>query len=380
MKTERTLLFEIIFDPYNYPFWIFITAVLVGAMLVISRPFSTYVKFAYPNARFEAMGNPFIKDKELNRLLDSKDLSEFKDSLNTLKDYDITGKNSQEIQQSLDDALIQTVDISRKDSAKKMNEFYDIYLEKIDAYMIKNELKNKLNGKEIDKTVANSAILPKTKQILEELAAAEKDKIPEILKNYGFDLEVTDAVLDDENDFLALDTAIDKHIIERLQKAKLPHNCEKGKQKFVKRTIDINNIKRILRAKQLSYDEKTCLNLFLGDGQEIAAWKFKEMAQTDKISQIISSLEGTSYFDILKDSIEEYNKERSVQVLENSLDRLYLKLVEDISTQNYVNIGPTIRFLVSKEFEIRNLKIIAKGIGENMHPDTIKNFLIMEAN
>lgn len=380
MKTERTLLFEIIFDPYNYPFWIFITAVLVGAMLVISRPFSTYVKFAYPNARFEAVGNPFIKDKELNRLLDSKDLSEFKDSLNTLKDYDITGKNSQEIQQSLDDALIQTVDISRKDSAKKMNEFYDIYLEKIDAYMIKNELKNKLNGKEIDKTVANSAILPKTKQILEELAAAEKDKIPEILKNYGFDLEVTDAVLDDENDFLALDTAIDKHIIERLQKAKLPHNCEKGKQKFVKRTIDINNIKRILRAKQLSYDEKTCLNLFLGDGQEIAAWKFKEMAQTDKISQIISSLEGTSYFDILKDSIEEYNKERSVQVLENSLDRLYLKLVEDISTQNYVNIGPTIRFLVSKEFEIRNLKIIAKGIGENMHPDTIKNFLIMEAN
>lgn len=380
MKTERTLLFEIIFDPYNYPFWIFITAVLVGAMLVISRPFSTYVKFAYPNARFEAMGNPFIKDKELNRLLDSKDLSEFKDSLNTLKDYDITGKNSQEIQQSLDDALIQTVDISRKDSAKKMNEFYDIYLEKIDAYMIKNELKNKLNGKEIDKTVANSAILPKTKQILEELAAAEKDKIPEILKNYGFGLEVTDAVLDDENDFLALDTAIDKHIIERLQKAKLPHNCEKGKQKFVKRTIDINNIKRILRAKQLSYDEKTCLNLFLGDGQEIAAWKFKEMAQTDKISQIISSLEGTSYFDILKDSIEEYNKERSVQVLENSLDRLYLKLVEDISTQNYVNIGPTIRFLVSKEFEIRNLKIIAKGIGENMHPDTIKNFLIMEAN
>jgi len=380
MKTERTLLFEIIFDPYNYPFWIFITAVLVGAMLVISRPFSTYVKFAYPNARFEAMGNPFIKDKELNRLLDSKDLSEFKDSLNTLKDYDITGKNSQEIQQSLDDALIQTVDISRKDSAKKMNEFYDIYLEKIDAYMIKNELKNKLNGKEIDKTVANSAILPKTKQILEELAAAEKDKIPEILKNYGFGIEVTDAVLDDENDFLALDTAIDKHIIERLQKAKLPHNCEKGKQKFVKRTIDINNIKRILRAKQLSYDEKTCLNLFLGDGQEIAAWKFKEMAQTDKISQIISSLEGTSYFDILKDSIEEYNKERSVQVLENSLDRLYLKLVEDISTQNYVNIGPTIRFLVSKEFEIRNLKIIAKGIGENMHPDTIKNFLIMEAN
>ncbi|MEA3457463.1 MAG: V-type ATPase subunit, partial [Candidatus Thermoplasmatota archaeon] len=80
------------------------------------------------------------------------------------------------------------------------------------------------------------------------------------------------------------------------------------------------------------------------------------------------------------DSIEDYNKEESVQVLENSLDSFYLKLVKDISIQNYVNIGPTIRFLVSKEFEIMNLKIIAKGIEENIQSDIVKNLLIKEAN
>jgi vacuolar-type H+-ATPase subunit C/Vma6 len=55
-----------------------------------------------------------------------------------------------------------------------------------------------------------------------------------------------------------------------------------------------------------------------------------------------------------------------------------LKFAKDISLQNYVNIGPTIRFLISKEFEIRNLKIISKGIEEKIHSDIIKNYLVTE--
>ncbi|NHK32590.1 MAG: hypothetical protein FK730_14650 [Asgard group archaeon] len=373
-------MFEMLFDPYNYPFWIFIIVILVGAMIVISRPFSTYIKFAYPNAKFEAIGNPFIKEKELNRLFDSKNLHEFKDSLNTMKDYNITGENTQEIQQSLDDSLIQTINLSKNDNSKKMYKFYNAYIEKFDIYLIKNTLKNKLYDEKIDEVIIDRTILPKTKNLLKELITIEKEKISELLKNYGFGEEVTNAVSNVEIDFFSLDTAIDKYIICMFRKVKVPHNCEQGKNKFINRMIDIINIKNLLRAKQLSYDEKTCMNLFLGDGQEISSWKYEEMAQTDQVSQIISSLEGTSYFDILKDSIEEYNKEVSVQVLENSLDRLFLKFVEDISIQNYVNIGPTIRFLVSKEFEIRNLKIIAKSIDENIRLDAIYKFFIMETS
>jgi vacuolar-type H+-ATPase subunit C/Vma6 len=81
----------------------------------------------------------------------------------------------------------------------------------------------------------------------------------------------------------------------------------------------------------------------------------------------------------LKDAIEEYNKEGSVQVLEKVLDGLFLKLMRDLSLQHFVSIGPTIRFFISKEFEIQNLKIIAKGIGENLSSDIIKKFVVVEA-
>ena len=373
-------MFEIIFDPNNYPFWIIIIAIIAGAIAIISRPFSTYIKFVYPNAKFEAMGNPFIEEKELSGVLQSKDLSGFKDTLDSLKDYNIKGETTYDVQRSLDDHFIKTIDMMRKDSSKKMQEFYDVYLEKLDIYLIKRELKRKFSGISIESSSVNQALLPNTKTLLEAMNDVEQEELPALLKSYGFSKELTNALTEETIDFLAIDTSIDTYLIDRFKQITVPYKCEQGKQTFIKRMLDIINIKTLLRAKQLGYDLDSCKKLFLGEGQEFASWKFNELADVDDVSQVISGLEGTSYYGVLKDAIEDYTKEESVQVLENALDGLFLKLVKDISIQNYISIGPTIRFIVSKEFEIQNLKIVAKGIGENLSSDLIKTFLITEAS
>lgn len=373
-------MFEVIFDPYNYPFWIFIILIIAGAIAVISRPFSAYVKFVYPNAKFEAIGNPFITDSELNRIVENKNLVDFKDALNASKDYNLSGDNIFELQQSLNDNLLQTIEMMQKDSSKKMKEFYDMYIEKIDVYLVKNTIKNKLDDRKIDEKIFDQAILIKTKTLLQKIIDAEKENLPEILKTYGFEKEVFDVFSDENIDYLKLDTAIDKHIINKIRQVKVPYKCDKAKELFVNYILDIINIKNILRAKQLGYDEESIKKLLLGVGQEIASWKLKEISEVDSVPQAISRLEGTSYYNVLKDAIEEYNKAGSVQIFENALDALLLKLVKNISTQNYASIGPTIRFIVSKEFEIKNLKIIVKGIGEGLPIDIIKPLLITEAN
>lgn len=369
-----------IFDPNNYPFWIIVIAAIAGAIAIISRPFSTYVKFVYPNAKFEAMGNPFVGDKELDSIVDSKDIISFKETINTLKDYKIAGDDTYSIQKSLDDSFIKTVEMMRNDSSKKMNKFFDVYLEKLDIHLIKNQLKIKLDGRKIDEERINESILPSTQKLLAKIMDAEKDDLPQILKDYGFDDELIEVVSNEKVDFLKIDTIIDKHIISRLKQSKVPYKCEQGKQRFVKTLTDIINIKNVLRAKQLGYDEESCKKLFIGEGREIAPWKYNEFSELESVSQIINNLEGTSYYDALKDAIEIYNKEQSVQILETALDSLLLKLVAEISTQNYISIGPTIRFLVSKEFEIRNLKIVTKGVSESVSPEIIKTFLVKEAS
>ncbi|UCF13094.1 MAG: V-type ATPase subunit [Thermoplasmatales archaeon] len=369
---------ELILDPHNLPFWILIASIIVVVIGLISRPFLTHAKFAYSNALFEAIGNPYINDKELSNIVESKDLIAFKETINSLKDYNVVGEDTYTVQKSLDDNFIQTIEMMRKDSSKKMKDFYDIYLEKIDIYLVKNELKKLILGK-VEEVEIDNAILPRTKEFLSKLKDVGKENLPAILASYGFEKELIDILSEANPDILTIDVEIDKHIINKFKQVEVPYKCEQAKQSFMKSLIDITNIKNILRAKQLGYDVGTCKKLFLEEGKEIATWKFNEMADVDQVPQVISALEGTSYFNVLKDSIEQYNKEGSVQVLENALDGLLIKLVKDISLQNFLNLGPTLRFLVSKEFEIKNLKVVAKGIGENLSSDLIKGLLIKEA-
>jgi V/A-type H+-transporting ATPase subunit C len=266
----------------------------------------------------------------------------------------------------------------QNDSSKKLKNFFDVYLEKIDIYLIKNQIKKKIDGRKIEESILDEAILLATKDIVIKIMDAEITDLPTILKDYEYEQALIDALSEDPVDFLTIDTAIDKHVIRKLQQVKVPYKCEKPKQDFIKIMIDIRNIKNILRAKQLGYDIESCKKLFVGEGHEIASWKFEELTEVDSVSQVISGLEGTSYFEVLKESIEQYNKNSSVQILETALDGLFLKRMRDISMENYISIGPTIRFLVSKEFETLNLKIIAKGVDEGLPPELIKNFLVME--
>ena len=370
---------EGIFDPGNFLFWVIIIALIAGAVAIISRPFSTYVKFVYPNAKFEAIGNPFVIERELNRIVENKNLDDFKDAINASKDYNVSGESIDNIQQSLDHHLLKTIDMMIMDSSNKMKNFFDTYLEKLDIYLIKNALKSIIEKKTLDNKILDKAFLQDTKKFLQILIETEKLNIPELLKNYGFGEDIIDAFKEEKIDFIKFDIAIDKYVIYKLKHVKVPYKCNNAKERFVNTIIDIINIKNVLRAKQIGYSQESCINLFLGEGQEIAFWKFKELAEVEFVPQVISALEGTSYFNVLKDAIEDYNKEKSVQVLENALDSLYLKLVKNISLKNYITIGPTIRFLVSKEYEIKNLKVIVKGIGEGISSEIINKILIKEA-
>jgi V/A-type H+-transporting ATPase subunit C len=216
--------------------------------------------------------------------------------------------------------------------------------------------------------------------LLQKIIDSEKQKMPELLKEYGFGKEIIEVFSEEPIDFLKLDSAIDKHIIDKFREIKVPNKCEAAKQKFIGILVDVNTIKDLLRAKQLGYDSESCKKLYLGEGLNIASWKFKEMTELDSVPHVISSLEGLSYYEPLKNSIEIYNDEKSVRVLENSIDSHFLKLMEELSTQNYVTIGPTFRFIVNREFEIENLKIIAKGISEGFSADFIKPFLTREVS
>ena len=365
-------------NPAGYPFWILIIAVIAVAVAILSRPFSTYVKFVYPNAKYESMGNPYVTEKNIIRLVESKTLNDFKDALNSSKDYQINGDDAYHIQKSFDDSFFKTVQMMKSDSSNKMGKFFNIYLEKSDMYLVKKELRNKLKNDKVDEKSIEDALLSSTKKLLYKIKQAERKNLGEILLDAGFDQDIAKELENQEIDYMEIDNEVDKYIINKFIEVTVPYKCSEGKEKFIKTYLDIYNIKHLLRCKQLGFGPETCMKYFNGEGREIAAWKYEQLSELDGVAQVINQLDGTAYYTRLKDSIEEYNKEKTVQILENRLDGLFLDLIKDISMKHYSTIGPTLRFLIFKEYEIQNLKVIAKGISEQLSSEYIKKFLVLE--
>lgn len=370
-------MFEEILNPSSPVFWLIIIGILIAVALFIARNFRTYMKFIYPNAKYEAIGNPFIQEKELNILIENPSLEGFKDRLNVLRDYQVEGTTASLIQQSLDKNYLRTITMLRSDSPKKLSGFFDLYLQKIDFYLIKNEIKNRITGA-VHTQPLDAAVLPRTRDFLVQLQHSTKESLPELLSSQGFSKNVIEELMKEPADLLRIDALLDRMFLNQLKQVTVPPKCDQPKQDFIKHIIDLWTIQHLLRAKQLSYPTDACTKLFLGEGKQIARWRFDQMADAADVPQMISLLDGTAYYPAVSSKIEQYTKERSVGVFEQAVQSVFIQRIKEISLQNYLTFGPTLRFLVSKEFEIKNLKVIAKGIAENVSSELMKRTLVTE--
>ncbi len=367
-------MFEFLTDPTSPIFWVFIALVILIPLLLIARPFMAYIRFVYPNAKYEAIGNPYIMPRELNNLIDTRELTGFIESLNQHKDYTMEGTTTEEIQTSLDKHLMDTLAMIQKDNTPKLKAFFELFIEKHDLTIIRHHIKARLVPY-ISEVSYPTPYLSQTQKLIEHLAEESPEALPDLLKSYNLPASLINQLTTETPDPLRIDSEFDKYLINRFLTMPLPYRCDSARTHYVKIWVDYLNINNVLRAKQLNYTPDQINTLFLGDGQEIAVWKFKEMAETDQIPQIIQALEGTSYFPKLKDAIEQYHTDRSTQPLEQALKQQYLDHLSNISLKYNQNLGPQLRFIASKEFEISNLKIIAKGLAEHISADLIKPLL-----
>ncbi|MEF8875029.1 MAG: V-type ATPase subunit, partial [Candidatus Thermoplasmatota archaeon] len=117
---------------------------------------------------------------------------------------------------------------------------------------------------------------------------------------------------------------------------------------------------------------KECL---LPKGRELPEWKLEEMAESANIEEALVQLEGTSYEDIRNrmQSEEKFD-------FEHYLDEKLLKMITELNNQHVLTVGPTLKYLVGKEFELRNIRTLLRGIKENVEPMRIKDMTILEEN
>jgi V/A-type H+-transporting ATPase subunit C len=122
--------------------------------------------------------------------------------------------------------------------------------------------------------------------------------------------------------------------------------------------IDLINLKTFLRVKQMGKD-RSFLHSVLIEGGEIPPETLLPLLD-EPLNKFISGLGSSSYADIIREGMESYQKEGSLALLEKLIDDFMITFIHQA---RYITFGvePLIAYLLAKENEIKNLRIVMVG-------------------
>jgi len=354
-------------------------SLLVVVVLLMSyfRVLVSIANFTYPNAKFRAHGNPFIKKENLKPLSESRNINEVYSKIRE-HNYDIPKEATEDINEVEKNLEMDTIDYIKKAYMATPNEakpLVNAWLAKYDVKMTKRAVK--AVSREKKKEEIDQKVLP-VKMIDESLkdeiiSARNMQELLGILKNT--DLDEVLAGKEWEDNFFELDVALDKYLYEKMRQSVMQVEAEEKSpvKYFFGKYTDILNLKIVFRGIREDIDEEILKDSLLPPGRELEKWKLENMIDSTNLEEAMVELEGTSYADLRTEGASMSGFE-----MEMYLDKKLLSTVSEILSQNILTVGPMIKYLVAKDLELRNLKILIRGLEEGMDSEKISSMMIME--
>ncbi|MFW6375772.1 MAG: V-type ATPase subunit [Thermoplasmatota archaeon] len=354
-------------------------SLLIVVVLLMSyfRVLVSIANFTYPNAKFRAHGNPFIKEENLKPLSESRNINEVYSKIRE-HNYEIPKEATEDINEVEKNLEMNTIEYIKKAYMATPNEakpLVNAWLAKYDVKMAKRAIKAVAREKE--KEEIDQKVLP-VKMIDEDLkdelmSARNVQELLGILKNTELDEVLSGKEWEDN--FFELDIALDKYLFEKMRQAVMQVEAEEKSpvKYFFGKYTDILNLKIVFRGIREDIDEEVLKDSLLPPGRELEKWKLENMVDSSNLEEAMVELEGTSYTELRTEGTSMSNFD-----LEMNLDKKLLSIVSEILSQNILTIGPLIKYLVAKDLELRNLKILIRGLKEGMDPERISKMMIME--
>ncbi len=342
-------------------------AVLIAIVVFMGylRKILSIASFMSPNATIFAIGSKYTEMENINRLLEMTSINEVLSDIKK-EGYDIENLEKSDIE--IEKVMIQQMKEVVAMMPEGVRQFAEVYMLKFDANIVKRILRAKFanmqkhriydmvyEGMTITKLIINHMVEATTME--DAISALDATPFKDVISVWG-----------ETNNLYDVDLALDKIVLEKLIEAKstLDEDSREAIEKFVSILIDIHNIKAIVRAKSAGMGNVD--KHLMEGGYELSDYRLRSMAEARNIDELMANLEGTSYSFLreLRDPFE----------IEISLDRFLLEKVNEIGLVYSISSGPLVMFLISKEYEARNLKAIIKGFIEGIPKDRIKDLLV----
>ncbi len=341
-------------------------AILIAIVVFMGylRKILSIASYMSPNATLFALGNKYVEKEYLMKLLDMTSVNEV---ISEIKKEGYAIDNEARADLIIDKTTFEMVSNAVELMPEGARQFGEAYLLKYDAAIVKRILrakhygipKNKIydevhEGKTITKMIIDHMV--EASSVEDAISALDATPFNEVIKVWG-----------ERNSLLDVELALDRIVIKNMESTK--DNVEEFSREpveiFYHTLVDIYNLKAVVRAKTAEMDVEPYL---IEGGYEIDTWKLKSMSEARTLDEALSSLEGTSYA-FLREISDPFT-------IELELDRYLLRRAMDIGLTYATSAGPMLMYLVSKEYEARNLKAIIKGMSSKIPRDNIRELLV----
>ncbi|MCJ7429342.1 MAG: ATP synthase A1 subunit C [Candidatus Nanohaloarchaeota archaeon QJJ-5] len=327
--------------------------------------------YPYVNARVRAMRSKLLSSNdyrkamnmslaEINEFLQQQD---YRDEINEYaSDHDGADLLEIALRQNLANTYQKLIEIS----PETVETLLQAYFQKFDVENIKTIVRKKLNEKHAD---IDPLLIPTDRFDDDALRRLQDMSVEEILQEVKLGAQEPLSVdIDEPDDLAAIEHELDRRYYSSLQETadRLPSDGKLFKE-FLGLELERRNIGLILRMQRQGYDETTIRDNLI---------TMLDQHDTSLIEELLEAEDYEAAIEHLKtEDIGQFITNDDLPQVERALDRYKLDRGTTMLHKHPLSINPILGYMISKEAEIENLRIIMQakrtGLGNEFIEDNI---------
>ncbi|HEY94841.1 MAG TPA: V-type ATPase subunit [Dehalococcoidia bacterium] len=340
------------------------------------------IGYAFISAYLKGEEAKMFSSDDLNALLQADNVQEIIDSIRDtdigsyLEGLDInTFVNVDEkLWKYLNDCLVRIVWFQNVPKADR--KILQAYVYKYDILNIKTALQNILSG---EKTKGIPAGTIYNNGLLEDLINAENlDEVVRLL--HSVKLGEYANVLEEyrlEEGFRK--EVLTNTIMEDIYYGNLIGMTGKLKDgavlsRIFKITLDMTNLQTILRT-VVSESNPSSAGQTISGGYMLSDELIRDMLSI-KLQDIPARLNYPVYQSVVEEIIAGYKKDGDISIIHESIEKLKFSIIREILSPKIMSPAVIIWYVILKEIEIRNIRLILKAVMDNVQLEEIRNYLV----
>ncbi|MCD1295992.1 ATP synthase A1 subunit C [Methanocella sp. CWC-04] len=256
------------------------------------------------------------------------------------------------------------------------------YLMRWDVWNIKSILRGKNYGAtedEIRETLVPAGYLS-LQQLVELIRKSTINEVIEGLSKTIFYKPLT-AALDEYNKTQTLsrfENNLDKAYYANLLSLDLPNTmADELFIMFVRREIDVVNLRTLFRLKREGLEHENLMDYLIPGGAKIGMDDLRKLSQAPNVDEFIGMLKEYPYWENLSEAVQVFNETGSLNAIEVGLRKALISYGDKISHLYPLSICPIIGYVLRKNGEVNNLRIIARGKEAQLSDDVIRSQLVI---